>query len=155
MVEPIPDAVSLDLLMIISFDIFLIFTFDLTLLFLRVVINLELVSFAPRPLIVRVVEPFVSETLSSDNISVSPLDLMSVYLSSSYGKNTSLSPALIAGVELFEIDVLYCLLITISEPTRFTDSTFNLGKVLNNASFPAMLPDPEPPASLVEISSKF
>ena len=60
---------------------------------------------------------------------------MSVYLSSSYGKNTSLSP-LIAGVELFEIDVLYCLLITISEPTRFTDSTFNLGKALNSKPFP-------------------
>jgi hypothetical protein len=55
---------------------------------------------------------------------------MSVYLSSSKGKNTSLSPALIAGVELLVILVVYCLLITNSESIRSTDETFFLGKAL-------------------------
>ena len=119
------------------------------------VINREPVSAPPRPLMVKVVDPFVREILSSVKISVEPSDLVRLYLSSSNGKNTSLSPALIAGVELSVILVVYCLLITISELTRLTSLMLSLGNVLYNASLPAIFPDPGPPVALVVINFKF
>ena len=138
-----------------SFEILLVLTFDLRSLFLRVVINRDPESFEPRPLMVKVVDPFVRENLSSVKTSVAPSDLIRVYLSSSNGKNTSLAPAFIEAVELFEILVVYCLLIVISESTRLTDSIFCLGNMLNKASLFARLPDPEPPEALVETNFKF
>ena len=104
---------------------------------------------------VKVVDPFVRENLSSVKTSVAPSDLIRVYLSSSNGKNTSLAPAVIEAVELFEILVVYCLLIVISESTRLTDSIFCLGNMLSKASLFASLPDPEPPEALVETNFKF
>ena len=151
-----PDAVVLDLLIIRSLATFLIFVFDLTSVFLMVVINLEFTSFAPSPLILSDLEPLVNWNLSSVRTSVPPSDLIRMYLSSSKGRNTSLSSVLMTGVELFEIDVLYCLLITISESTRFTADTFALGNALYSALLLAWLPEPATlPVPFVESSSKF
>jgi len=121
-----------------------------------VVINLEFTSLAPSPLILSDLEPLVNWNLSSVRTSVPPSDLIRMYLSSSKGRNTSLSSVLMTGVELFEIDVLYCLLITISESTRFTADTFALGNALYSALLLAWLPEPATlPVPFVESSSKF
>ena len=121
-----------------------------------VVINLVFGSLEPSPLILSDLEPLVNSNLSSVNTSVPPSDLIRMYLSSSKGRNTSLSSVLITGVELLLIDVVYCLLITISESTRFTDDTFALGSVLYSALLFAWLPEPATlPVPFVESSSKF
>ena len=130
MVPPIPEAELEDLSMRVFSETFLIFCLEVTLLLRIVVINLQVVSAVPKPLNWRVLDPLVRNNLLAAKGSVVPSFLIKVYLSSSNGKNTSPSPAVIAAVWLLLIEVLNCLLTTKLELTKSTAWIFCLGKIL-------------------------
>ena len=77
-------------------------TFSLILVFRKVAINLAVVL-EPNPFIVSSFDPEVNTNLSVLKDSVCPSYLISTYLSSSNGKNVSLSPATMVPVEFEEI----------------------------------------------------
>ena len=93
MVEPIPDAESIDLSTTILLTLFLIFSFALGFCFFNVVIRVASSTPSLKPSICSLVEPVVILTLSSVKSSVVPSLFIKVYLSGLNGKNVSFVPA--------------------------------------------------------------
>ena len=93
MVEPIPDAESIDLSTTILLTLFLIFSFALGFCFFRVVMRVASSIPSLKPSICNLVEPEVILTLSYVKSSVVPSPFIKVYLSGLNGKNVSFVPA--------------------------------------------------------------
>ena len=140
---PVPDDESTDLIISTFSDTFLIFVLEITLLFLKVAINLAFPLATLNPTNCAVALAFVNANLLESIAIVLPSVFIKTYLSSSKGKNTSLSSALTKLVFEFVIVTSNCLLITILELTRSANCTFLLGNTLYKLSLSDLLPDPK------------
>ena len=142
-VPPIPEALLVDFEITTFSDTFLIFVFDDILDLRRVAINFALPLARLNPTNVAVALEFVNFNLLESIAIVFPFVSIKVYLSSSKGKNTSLSSPVTALVSPPVMVTSNCLLITIEELPKSTYWTFSLGKTLYKLSLSASFPDPK------------
>ena len=113
--------------------LFLIFNLLVTFIFFKLVINVPVVLVVLNPTIVNSLPPLPIINLSRLKNSISPLSVVKIYLSSSYGKKNSSLSEIIVLVWFWEIFTLYCCLTTTSEPSeKSTDAIFLFGSLVKN-----------------------
>ena len=111
--------------------LFLILIFDVGLTFFKETIKEAPVSLDPRPKMFSAVPPLAIVSLSADNASVVPSDLIRAYLSSSNGKNVSFGPADILEESCpLAISTLRTFLIVKLALVKSTDSISVLGNLV-------------------------